>query len=448
LFLLPPLSSPTTTHASPVAILKVLREADSSGRAGSPPQAQPPRSGQGFARRVVRYLKMRRALALGLALAAVACAGTAYATQPAPAATPAPKRPDPDEIALTLFLIGDAGKPAPGGEPVLISLRRDLEGAGARAIVVFLGDNIYPAGLPAPGRPNRAEMERRLDAQLDAVRDTEARVLFIPGNHDWERGGGEGREAVKRQEERVEARGGPAFTYAPTGGCPGPEPIDVSDRLRLVALDTTWLLLAGMRAPSWASDCATSTQAAVLEALRAAVAGAGGRDVVIVAHHPLVSGGPHGGHFNWRQHLFPLTEVKEGLWLPLPIVGSIYPLARESGVSIQDQTSLEYRKMRDALWGALAAHPPLAWAAGHEHAQQVIESERYGRVLVSGAGIYGHEGHVDAVPGSLYQAARAGYQRIDFLRDGTRRLGVVEVAKDGSSHEAFAKVIDPVGPPR
>ena len=116
--------------------------------------------------------------------------------------------------------------------------------------------------------------------------------------------------------------------------------------------------------------------------------------------------------------------------------------------SIEDQTSLEYRNMRDALWGALAAQPPLAWAAGHEHALQVIESERYGRVLVSGAGIYDHEGHVDAVPGSLYQASRAGYQRIDFLHDGTRRLGVVEVAKDGSSREAFAKVIEPVAAAR
>jgi len=383
-----------------------------------------------------------------MAIAALACIGTAYSAQPAPAPATAPKRPEPDAVALTLFLIGDAGKPAPGGEPVLISLRRELEVAGARAVVVFLGDNVYPAGLPAPGQPKRAEMERRLDAQVDAVRDTGARVVFIPGNHDWQKGGSEGRDAVRRQEERVEQKGGAAVTYAPTGGCPGPEPLDVSDRLRLVALDTTWLLLAGARAPAWARDCAIGAQAAVIDALRAANAGAQGKDVVVVAHHPLVSGGSHGGHFGWRQHLFPLTEAKEGLWLPLPIIGSIYPLARQSGVSIEDQTSLEYQKMRDALWGALAAHPPLAWAAGHEHALQVIESERYGRVLVSGAGIYDHEGHVAAVAGSLYQASRAGYQRIDFLRDGTRRLGVVEVAKDGSSREAFAKVIDPVAPPR
>jgi hypothetical protein len=63
-------------------------------------------------------------------------------------------------------------------------------------------------------------------------------------------------------------------------------------------------------------------------------------------------------------------------------------------------------------------------------------------VLVSGAGIYGHVTWVRGVPGSLYRASRSGFMRIDFLRDGQRRLGVVEVAGDGSSREAFAKTLD------
>ena len=88
-----------------------------------------------------------------------------------------------------------------------------------------------------------------------------------------------------------------------------------------------------------------------------------------------------------------------------------------------------------------------AQAAGHEHVLQVIESPQWGRVLVSGTGIFGHTSPVKDVPGSLYHASRAGYMRIDWLRDGTRRLGVIEVAKDGSFHESFAKRLDdaPIG---
>jgi hypothetical protein len=35
--------------------------------------------------------------------------------------------------------------------------------------------------------------------------------------------------------------------------------------------------------------------------------------------------------------------------VPLPLIGSIYPIARGAGTSAQDTTSAEYRKMRDAL---------------------------------------------------------------------------------------------------
>ena len=384
---------------------------------------------------------MRRGIARGPGLAALVLLGTT-----GPAAVPAlhsPGRPAPDRVAFTLFLIGDAGKPAEGGEPVLISLRRDLGLAGTRAAVAFLGDNLYPAGMPAPEDRERAAMERRIDAQVNAVRDTGARVLFVPGNHDWRKGGKDGWETVRRQEQHVEARGGPSVSFVPSGGCPGPEVVDVSDRVRLVALDTQWWLHSHARPEGPSAACGARSEPEVVAGLRAALAETGGRDVVVLAHHPFVSGGPHGGRFTWRQHLFPLTDVKRGLWLPLPLVGSIYPASRGSGASAQDQSSRAYRHMREALAGASKDHPPLAWAAGHEHALQVIESPDWGRVLVSGAGSFDHSSAVKDVPGSLYRASRAGYMRIDWLVDGTRRLGVIEVSKDGSSREGFATLLQP-----
>ena len=365
---------------------------------------------------------------------------TAAAQAPWPATPPPPV--EPDAVAQTLFLIGDAGKPAKGGEPVLMALRQQLERSVGHATVAFLGDNLYPSGLPEPGHPEFAEMERRLDDQVDAVKDTGARVVFIPGNHDWARGAPDGWETVRRQQKRVDERGGPSVTYLPKDGCPGPDVVDVGDRLRLVALDTQWWLHGYDRPRDPTSSCAADSEAEVVAALRAALEGAGGRDVVVLAHHPLQSGGPHGGQFGVKQHLFPLTEWKENLYLPIPLVGSIYPIARGSGISAQDIPSDEYRRMRDALAGAMRGHWPLAWACGHEHFLQVIESPDWGRVLVSGAGIYGHLTYVRGVKGSLYRAARSGFMRIDFLRDGRRRLGVIEVAKDGRYREAFARILE------
>jgi hypothetical protein len=359
----------------------------------------------------------------------------------APTAHVAPPPPEADAIAETLFLIGDAGEPAEAGEPVLVALRRQLERAGGRATVVFLGDNVYPDGLPGPGHPERAEMERRLDDQVDAVKDVAARAVFIPGNHDWAKGGKDGWEAVRRQERRIEERGRPTVVHLPDDGCPGPEVVDAGERLRLVVLDTQWWLHSHDRHEHPGSPCAADSEDEVAAGLSTALGGAGNRDVVVVAHHPLVSSGPHGGRFGLKQHLFPLTEVKGALWVPLPLVGSLYPVSRGAGISSQDVTSGEYQRMRDALVEAARGRPPLAWAGGHEHVLEVIESPRWGRVLVSGAGIYGHVSYTRGVEGSLYSAARPGFMRIDFLRDGRRRLGVIEVAA-GGHREVFARMLE------
>ncbi len=85
---------------------------------------------------------------------------------------------------------------------------------------------------------------------------------------------------------------------------------------------------------------------------------------------------------------------------------------------------------------------PLAWASGHEHSLQVIETARWGRTLVSGSGYFGHVSAVHPAPGSLYAASRSGFMRIDFLRDGRRRLAVVAVAADASADETFARMLD------
>ena len=99
---------------------------------------------------------------------------------------------------------------------------------------------------------------------------------------------------------------------------------------------------------------------------------AGARHVVVIAHHPLVSGGPHGGYFGWQDHVFPLRNLKSWLWIPLPLIGSAYPIARAEGISSQDIPSRAYTRMRVALDSAFAGAPPLIYAGGHDHTLQVI----------------------------------------------------------------------------
>ncbi len=350
------------------------------------------------------------------------------------AAPPAP----PAEIDVTLFLIGDAGGPAarPDSAPVLRALRA-AAASGPHAVIVFLGDNVYPDGMPDSAAPNRPAADRALTQELRVLEASGARGLFVPGNHDWDGMRRGGWDAVRRQERFVAARGDAHITFLPGGGCPGPTVVDVGQVVRLVALDTQWWLQDGPKPQDPASSCPADSEREVVDSLRAALGTAGGRRVVVVAHHPLVSGGPHGGHFAWQDHLFPLRNIKSWLWIPLPLIGSVYPAARESGISSQDAPSAAYRHMRAALDSAFAASAPLIYAAGHDHALQVIGGTSARYELVSGAGIFGHLDRVAALDSTRFARSASGFMRVEFLRDGRARLGVIIVDRAGKGAEAF-----------
>jgi len=336
-------------------------------------------------------------------------AGLAFAQS-----APSPAAGSPE---TTLLLVGDAGAPDVRGEPVLRAVEAVAGERPDRTLVLFLGDNIYPSGMPEDGAQGRAEAERRLDAQVDAVRRARGRAVFIPGNHDWAHEQADGWESIRRQAARLAARGGGAAELLPRDGCPGPETLDLGEQLRLVLLDTQWWLHDGPKPQGPGSGCAAGSEAEVLAALRDAIAGAGARQVVVAGHHPLRTGGSHGGHFTWQDHLFPLRMAKPWLWLPLPLIGSAYPAARQAGVTSQDVAGERNRHLRAALEGVFGQTRPLAYVAGHEHALQVFEGRGARHLLVSGAGIHGHVTAVKRLPDTRFAAARSGFMRLDGARE-------------------------------
>jgi hypothetical protein len=377
---------------------------------------------------------VRRAWPLALVLALAA-----WGARPQPAAPPTvPALP---EVDVSLLLIGDAGEAAPR-DPVLAALSRALAEDRGRRLAVFLGDNIYPRGLPEEANHGRRDAELRLEAQLEAVRRGGGRGVFVPGNHDWDLDGDRGWDAVRRQTAYVDARGAPAIEFLPKDGCPGPAVRDLGSSVRLVALDTHWWLHDGPRPQHPTSPCAADSEDEVLAALAQALLSAGGRQVVVVAHHPLESGGVHGGSFSWKDHMFPLTAWKSWLWVPLPGVGSAYPLARQGGITDQDIPGAKYSRMRDALESVFARHPPRLYAAGHEHSLQVLRGRRVPYLVVSGAGSFNHISAVAKLKQALFAEARSGFVRLDLSRNGEARLAVFSVDARGNAPEVFAHTLD------
>jgi Calcineurin-like phosphoesterase len=366
----------------------------------------------------------------------VACAGTA---PPAPLPAPALR---PESIETSLYLIGDAGAPDTLGEPVLLALRQDLASRRSQGVVVFLGDNAYPRGLPASNHPGGRKAELSLAAQVEAITVPGAIGYFIPGNHDWAKHGVDGWQAIKRQQAFIDSAGGGKISLRPRGGCPGPYVVDLGIRLRLVLLDTQWWLQSGPKPEDPSSDCPADAEGEIVDSLRAALAGAPDRLVVVAAHHPLVSGGEHGGHFNWRDHLFPLRAAVSWLWVPLPWLGSLYPSARQQGISSQDVPSRAYQRLIAAFSRAFADVRPALYASGHDHNLQVITDGPARLHLVSGAGFYGHTTEVTRIRGTLFARDASGYARLDVPQSGRARLAIVEVDHAARGREVFSTWVE------
>jgi hypothetical protein len=131
----------------------------------------------------------------------------------------------------------------------------------------------------------------------------------------------------------------------------------------------------------------------------------------------------HGGYFTWRDHVFPLTRLNSWAYLPLPIVGSLYPAVRGSGVSPQDIDDEANLAMMNELRQALVQKPPLVWAAGHEHNLQVMKGGREAAyALVSGSG--SKSDSVTDADDTVYAQEALGFMELAFF-EGDRALLVV-----------------------
>ena len=288
-------------------------------------------------------------------------------------------------------------------------------------------------------------------------------VFLLPGNHDWAKHAAGGEASIIAQEEFVRehvdsfsrAAGYPR-AYADSGlvllpgrACPGPAVRDLGMHLRLLILDTQWWLHPRKHPRTGERECPRDgTEKQVEDSIIAALGTAGDRDVVVAAHHPMLSGGEHGGFFGWEQHLFPLTEVRRWLLVPLPVLGSLVPLSRQAGYSPQDFSSHAYCRLRATFDSAFAAHRPLLYAAGHDHGLQVFRGGGARYSLVSGGGVYGHTGPVTRRPGTLLAMRASGFMRLDVAAGtGRARLSVFTVDASGATQEVYALWLDQTTPP-
>jgi hypothetical protein len=359
----------------------------------------------------VRRSKLARILP---ALLAAGC-GRSF---PALPDTPSVTEPGADSIESVTFLIGDAGQGTLDSSPLLRHLRAAVERqaqqlADSAVVVLFLGDNVYPGGVHDASEREFPQDSTHLQAQLDVVagphaRRHGARAVFIAGNHDWgHKPGAPGRARLANMQRLIERRARAGQFQAallPAAGDPGPGVILLGRHLKLLLIDTAW----------WLLEADYTEKRRFLERLDQNLREPGGRELVLAAHHPWQSAGPHGG-------LVPFWRTIGMRWL-----------MSRSGALLQDLNSLPYRDLKIQFNAVFARYdPPLLFAGGHDHNLQVIRATmptepRFN--IVSGAG--SKSSRVGYAEGMLFGGDDPGFMRLVVRKNGAIDLFVVSGGSD------------------
>lgn len=313
-----------------------------------------------------------------------------------------------DTIQQRIVLIGDAGALINGRHPVPASVKKVVP-FDKKTLILYLGDNLYKEGLPDDAYIGYQDAKAVLDSQLQIVENTPARLIMIPGNHDWNNGGREGYQAILREQTYVNLLGKDNVQYYPQGGCVGPVEVQLSQDVVLVIFDSQWWLHPYDK-PEVESDCPYKTQAEFLSQLNDILTRNFRKLVVLACHHPFRSTGIHGGYFGWKQHIFPFTDKWKNLYIPLPVIGSVYPISRSVFGSPQDLPHPVYQNMVRDIEEVVKTHPNVIFTAGHDHNLSLIKDSNYYYVL-SGSG--SKTSRVADSRKTLFTAMEHGFATID-----------------------------------
>jgi hypothetical protein len=137
-----------------------------------------------------------------------------------------------------------------------------------------------------------------------------------------------------------------------------------------------------------------------------------------------------------RQASLPLRDLKSWLWIPIPVLGSIYPIARMNGITNQDLSNSRNEYMRARFAEAFARKPPLLYAAATTTTAGVQgPSATY--TIVSGSASSITRTRSATSPTRCMPQGKPGFMRFDVDRRGAVRLSVHVINKSGPQ-EQFA----------
>ncbi|TDX86676.1 metallophosphoesterase [Epilithonimonas xixisoli] len=327
-----------------------------------------------------------------------------------------------DSIIHTFYLVGDAGNlDQDEAFHNMNTLKDSLAKASANSTLLFLGDNIYPVGMPKKDDKNRPLAEKKMDNQISLSQNFRGKTIFIPGNHDWYNNGIKG---LKREEDYVIEKLNGKSAFSPRNGCPI-ETRKINKKLTLILIDTEWVLADWSKNPGINEKCDLKTREDFYTEFEDQLNKNQNKTIVVATHHPLITHGSHGGFYSWEKQLFPLENK-----IPLPILATGINLIRATGgITHQDISNQNYKNLADRLKTLIGGRKNVVVVSGHDHNLQYIEQGDI-RQIVSGAGSKTES--AQAVGNHDFSFGKNGYAELKISKSGNAEVSFFSLNQEKS----------------
>jgi len=314
------------------------------------------------------------------------------------------------------YLVGDAGLATqPQSQQQLGIIKQKLNTGSINSSLLYLGDNIYPLGMPPKDHKDREAAEASLASQLALADGFTGKTYFIPGNHDWYHG----LAGLKEEEKMVKEKLG-KHSFLPDNSC-GITDVKINDNITLIAIDSQWFIEDWDNYPTINDDCDIKTREGLFTELESLLNKNQDKTIIIAIHHPLMSNGSHGGELALRKELFPLQYN-----IPMPVLGSLANLVRNTGgVISQDIQSKIYTTLSKRIRALIQDKNNVVVVSGHDHNLQFVRKDNVNQII-SGSG-------------SKVEAARAKYPE-DFSYGGTG-YATLDVYDNGHARVSYFKTV-------
>ena len=239
--------------------------------------------------------------------------------------------------------------------------------------------------------------------------------IIVPGDRDWDNSGKNGLSNIKKLEKLIKSLELQNVKWAIKKGCPGPKKFELDDNLLLITINTQWWNHPFDIPGPIDGDCKVSTTDDFKEEFEDIINENPDKNVIVAAHHPIISNGEYGGHFPFYKHIFPLTDLNESFYLPIPLLGSFYPSFRENIGNTNDIVNERFEDTRKLLQNIIADYKSLIYVSGHEKTQQILEVN--GNYLVN-SGAPQKAQHAANIDGSTLSESESGIIELIYHSDG------------------------------